>query len=92
MSLNGERPAVEWFEEAVRCYAEEHQGCASCGERHCVFRSWCGQRVDYYCHACDFSVCHDVVTGNYFAALGEGRRLPDAILDSAALFGRERAG
>jgi hypothetical protein len=89
MGLNVERTAIEWFEEAVRCYVEEHQGCASCSERHCVFRSYHGHRIEFYCHVCDFSVGHDTISGAYFAAPGEGPCRPDAIFANAPLGAQE---
>jgi hypothetical protein len=80
MGLNAERTAVEWFVDAARWYVEGHQGCVSCGGQHCVFRSEWGERVEYYCSACDFSVCHDGQTGHYFAAAGDGAPTGDGLL------------
>jgi hypothetical protein len=62
----------EWFAEAALWYREQHQGCPHCRGQHCVFRSERFNRVEYYCSACDFSVCHDRNTGHYFAAPGTG--------------------
>jgi hypothetical protein len=73
------RGPSEWFHEAVRWYEEGHQGCPRCRRRHCVFRSFWGPRVEYYCSACDFSACHDRETGRYFAAPGDGRQLAEAL-------------
>jgi hypothetical protein len=84
MGLNAERTAVEWFEDAARWYIEGHQGCVSCGGQHCVFRSEWGARVEYYCSACDFSVCHDRQTGRYFAAAGDGPPERDFLLGGDA--------
>jgi hypothetical protein len=83
MECHAQRSPGEWFHEAVRYYSEEHQGCAHCGNRHCVFRSRWGERVEYYCSACDFSACHDARTGRYFAATGDGRQLAESLLDEA---------
>lgn len=80
MGLNAERTAVEWFVDAARWYVEGHQGCVSCGGQHCVFRSEWGARVEFYCSACDFSVCHDGETGHYFAAAGDGAPTGDGLL------------
>jgi hypothetical protein len=79
MGSNAERTPLEWYEEAVRAYAEEHQGCPRCGAQHCVFGSQWGQRFEYYCSACDFSTCYDGQTGQYFAVIGDGRQLADTL-------------
>ena len=65
-----ERLAQKWFGAAIRWYAEEHQGCPRCQDRHCVFRAVWGSRVEYYCTACDFSAAHDEATGSYAATAG----------------------
>ena len=62
MGLIAEHAPVKWFEEAARCYVEGHQACPWCGERHCVFRSEWGGRVEYHCSACDFSARRDEQT------------------------------
>jgi hypothetical protein len=62
--------ARDWFAEAVRCYAEEHQGCPSCRGRHCVFRAQWGSRTEYHCNECDFSAAHDEDAGQYVATAG----------------------
>ena len=62
--------ARDWFGEAVRCYAEEHQACPCCRERHCVFRARWGSRTEYHCNECDFSAAHDEGSGDYVAATG----------------------
>jgi hypothetical protein len=81
-----ERTALDWFFEATHWYEEEHQGCASCHGRHCVFRTVSATRIEYYCTACDFSSCHDTQTGRYFADLGEGPRPPGALLGAEELW------
>jgi hypothetical protein len=91
MGRNAERTPAEWYQEAVRCYVEGHQACPNCGARHCVFQSHWGPRVEYYCSACDFSTCHDAQTGRYFAAIGDGRQLAEALLDGD-LFEEQAAG
>src|SRR4051812_45300149 len=80
------RAPSEWFVEATRWYLQGHQGCAHCREQHCVFRSAYGVRVEYYCTACDFSVCHDTQTDRYFAALGEKEHQPGALLAAEELW------
>ena len=73
MGLDAERTAREWFEQAAFWYVQGHQGCAHCGERHCVFRQeWAG-RLEYHCTACDFSACRDGQTGRYYVDAGEGQ-------------------
>jgi hypothetical protein len=84
MDYDNERTAHQWYQEAVRCYVENHQGCASCGQSHCVFPARWGLRTEYYCSACDFSTCHDAQTGRYFAATGDGRQLAEALLSGQA--------
>jgi hypothetical protein len=79
MGLHAERSSFEWYQEAVRSYAEEHQGCASCRARHCVFQSRWGPRVEFYCSACDFSACFDGQTGRYFAVIGDGRGIGETL-------------
>jgi hypothetical protein len=80
MELNDERTPIQWYQAAVRCYVENHQGCAKCGQSHCVFLARWGPRTEYYCSACDFSTCHDGETGRSFAAIGDGRQLAEALL------------
>ena len=71
MHRNKERSASEWFAEAKRWHVEEHQGCPRCRERHCVFRSQWGARVEYQCTECDFSAAHDFQTGRSSFTGGE---------------------
>jgi hypothetical protein len=79
MGLNSGRTPLEWYQEAVRAYAEGHQACPQCGAQHCVFRSQWGQRIEYYCSACDFSTCRDGQTGQCVAVIGDGRQLADSL-------------
>jgi hypothetical protein len=74
----GGRTAVEWFQEAARCFVAGHQGCPCCGGQHCVFRSDWGERVEYYCSLCEFSACVDRRSGAYVAVAGDENRLPDS--------------
>jgi hypothetical protein len=92
MGSSAERTPLEWYREAVRSYVEDHQGCPHCGGQHCVFRSCWGQRVEYYCSACDFSTCHDAQTGLYFAVIGDGRRLADTLLGGDSFEEQAAAG
>jgi hypothetical protein len=80
MRSHRKRTPAEWFQAAAHCHIENHQGCAACGRQHCVFRSREDHRTEYYCSACDFSVCHDRERGQYFASEGDGRQLADAPL------------
>jgi hypothetical protein len=84
MECSAERTPNQWYHKAERCYIERHQGCAQCGESHCVFQARWAQRTEYYCSACDFSTCHDGETGCYFAAVGDGRQLAEALLGGNA--------
>ena len=71
MNVDSQRTPVEWFREAARVYVEGHQACIWCGERHRVFRSERGSRVEYYCSACDFFASHDRAGDQYSASPGE---------------------
>lgn len=68
------RTPADWFLTAAHSYIDHHQGCPSCGQQHCVFRSRWGQRTEYHCSACDFFVCHDRDRGQYFASEGDEPR------------------
>ena len=69
--MKSHRSAGEWFQEAARCYVDNHQGCAWCGGAHRVFRTRRENQQVYYCHRCDFQVCLDETTGNFFSIPGE---------------------
>jgi hypothetical protein len=73
--------AAEWFRAAMESYVAEHQGCPRCRGRHCVFRSLWGQRLEYFCSACDFSVCLDAQTGRCQFTLGEAGQPAGCVLD-----------
>lgn len=78
------RTTAEWFAAVEHGYLEKHQGCASCGGRHCVFRTETEQFVEYYCYACDFSVCRNTGTGRHFVwSSDQPTRQPAAILEEA---------
>jgi hypothetical protein len=76
----GDRTPAEWFHAAVHSYEADHQGCTHCRNRHCVFRSRWGERIEYYCSACDFSTSHDRATDRYYTALGDGCQLGASLL------------
>jgi hypothetical protein len=80
MGSHRKRTPAEWFHAAAHCYIEKHQGCAACGQQHCVFRTGWDHRTEYHCSACDFSVCHDRGRGQYFASEGDGRQVANALL------------
>ena len=65
------RTPQEWFQEAVRCYVEKHQGCAWCGGPHRVYLLVQEQQVVYYCNGCDFRTGHDKRAGRFFSFPGE---------------------
>jgi len=75
----------QWYEAAAHAHVQEHQGCACCAGRHCVFRSEWDRRIEYYCTACDFSASHDAASGRYFTTAAAGRERPAAVLDQVAL-------
>ncbi len=66
-----ERTAQDWYQEAARCYLENHQGCAWCGGAHRVYLLVQDQQVVYYCYGCDFRTGFDKKVGNYFSFPGE---------------------
>jgi hypothetical protein len=70
MSLLEERSPAALYKDAAHRYVEGHQACAWCGERHCVFETQHGARLEYSCNRCDFYVCYDLETGQYHATPG----------------------
>ena len=60
----------DWFERAVRVYVEGHQACAWCGESYRVYKGHRSNRLEYYCPGCEFYVCHDLTSGQYYVAPG----------------------
>jgi hypothetical protein len=78
-----QRASSEWFEEAARCYVEQHQGCAWCGGSHRVFKVHKGSKIEYYCNGCDFLAGYDPEAGTHFCVPGEAktRRVPDTMLE-----------
>jgi hypothetical protein len=66
-----QRTPGEWFQLAVHCYTDKHQGCAWCGGSHRVFRRQRGSLTEYYCHGCDFRTSFDQATRQYTAESGE---------------------
>ena len=82
MGLGSERTASEWFRAAMESYVAEHQGCPCCKGRHCVFRSFWGKRIEYFCSTCEFSVCLDGLNGQYYASAGDKQLGPGFVLDS----------
>jgi len=89
MAPEGKLTTGEWYEAAEFWHTEEHQGCPCCRGRHCVFRSEWGDRVEYYCTACDFSASRDRQTGRCFTTTETGRERPSAVLDDLALYNGE---
>lgn len=65
------RTAREWFQEAARCYVDNHQGCAWCGGSHRVHHTRRNLKQVYYCHGCDFQAGLDETTGKHFSVPGE---------------------
>jgi hypothetical protein len=85
MKPEGEPTTEEWYEAAEFWHIQHHQGCPCCRGRHCVFRSEWGDRVEYYCTACDFSASRDGRTGRCFITADTGRERPSTILDDPLL-------
>jgi hypothetical protein len=76
------RSPRDWFLQAAVWYVNGHQGCVCCGGAHCVFRSDSGHRIEYYCSVCDFSTCHDLKRGHYYATVGDGHGLLGLVLEA----------
>jgi hypothetical protein len=83
MGLDKKRTTSEWFRAAADSYLTAHQGCPYCHGQHCVFRSFWGKRIEYYCSACEFSVCLDAQTGSFCVTFGEttASAAPSFVLD-----------
>jgi hypothetical protein len=72
--------AAAWFEKAVACYVECHQGCPWCGASHCVFRTRRADYEQYSCSSCDFFSCHTFQDDAYFVTQGQkASSLEDAV-------------
>jgi hypothetical protein len=79
-----ERSPQEWFQEAARCYLEQHQGCPWCGSAHCVHYRREGSRIIYICNRCDFRATYEETTGRYVVIPGEKRssgKPPDTMFE-----------
>ena len=74
-----QRDCRQWFDQAARCYVEDHQGCAWCGESYCVSHSLHGERQTYYCQSCDFQASFDNGTGEYAHIVGEDPAAVEAV-------------
>lgn len=70
---HSERTPQEWFEDAMRHYAEHHQGCCWCGGANRVYRSERGGRLEFECGDCEFYACREADSVRYFMAPGHGR-------------------
>lgn len=66
-----DRTSRQWFEEAVRCYVDMHQGCPWCHGSHRVYQLQRGQEQIYTCQGCDFQASHDAGSGEYGHIIGE---------------------
>jgi hypothetical protein len=60
----------EWYDEAVRCYTENHQGCPWCGSAHGVYHSQRNRVIEYYCGSCEFFASHDEKNDRFFSGPG----------------------
>ncbi len=74
-----DRDCHQWYDEAVRCYLEKHQGCPWCGESHCVSRSMRRGQQTYCCQKCDFQASFDHSTGAYAHIVGEDPAVEAAV-------------
>ena len=61
----------EWFLNAERAYAEDHQGCAWCGGAHRVRLSRNGPKSIYSCQRCDFQASYDSHLDRFHIVPGE---------------------
>jgi hypothetical protein len=66
-----DRTSEDWFQEAARCYLENHQGCAWCGGAHRVYQVFEREQLVYYCSGCDFRAGYDNKTESFFSFAGE---------------------
>jgi hypothetical protein len=69
----------------MECYVANHQGCPCCQGQHCVFRSFWGNRIEYFCSTCEFSVCLDAQTGQCQFTPGDKQTVANCVLDEAVL-------
>jgi hypothetical protein len=86
MTPDGELTPEEWYEAAELWHTRHHQGCPCCCGCHCVFRSEWGDRVEYYCTACDFSASSDRRTGRCYTTADTGREQPVTVLDDQPFY------
>ena len=78
MPIHDDRNASRWFERAMRCYIEKHQGCAWCGHSYCVFRSRRADGIEFSCSLCDFFACHHHQSNRYYAGPGQTPAVAEA--------------
>ena len=71
-----EHSAREWFSKSHRWYVDKHQGCPWCRGCNRLYQSKRGTVHEFHCGTCDFFVCHDTVTGRYYAGEGTIRDTP----------------
>jgi hypothetical protein len=69
--MKTDRSPRDWYEEAVRCYRERHQGCPWCGGSYRVYHIHRPLQTVYYCHGCEFRVEFDRQSGEYQMVPGE---------------------
>ncbi len=69
--MQQDKAASEWFLGAENAYANHHQGCAWCGETHCVRREKEGAKHVYCCQRCDFQVSYDAERDHFHFIPGE---------------------
>ncbi|HEV3115697.1 MAG TPA: hypothetical protein VGY58_01510 [Gemmataceae bacterium] len=68
--------AENWFREAIRSYAENHQGCPWCLGANRVYKSERNGVTEYRCGSCDFLACYDKQAGRYYMGPGKDRQAP----------------
>jgi hypothetical protein len=81
MKMQPKRTAGDWFRAAKEAYVAQHQGCPWCRSQHCVFRSFEGNRVEYFCSICEFSICLETQSRTYHLTLGDAQAVAASVLD-----------
>jgi hypothetical protein len=70
-TMHATRSAADWYDEAECAYCELHQGCAWCGNTHCVRNEAHGNKRTFSCQRCDFQVSFDIGKNSHHVVPGE---------------------
>src|SRR5207253_1025491 len=81
-TMRPSRTASEWFASAAQAYSEKHQGCAWCGNVHCVRQTHLGTKRIFNCQRCDFQIGFDAQTNRHHLIHGEELSIgPETMLE-----------